>query len=350
MKFDLDSTINKLKEAWLNDQPETLRSIFSDAKNELINNRDHQNLCSLLTLCLKGFRLRQEVVLAAEEAIEMSMEQDEKAMIALYYLIAGKASDRWYYNENDHRKTSDEYFKLALSDPEYLASISVDNYDWLEKGEDSRIFGDDLLSFIGIECEYYDVLYDFYKNTDNRAAACYSRIQMIIKEYGDDEKKYTKLSEVISQYDDLPVVCEAVKYICRHNLLPRPEGEGIEADNEYAEQKYTLIKTYLDRFADDSHVKELESLIKELENPMFETSYFDQTVTPEKCFSIPVTFRHVESLTVTVYATNLTSLKVEYSRHSSDLDKIIKAHSKPEPICQKTYLVNPKKPYLKNEC
>ena len=350
MKFDLDSTINKLKEAWLNDQPETLRSIFSDAKNVLINNRDHQNLCSLLTLCLKGFRLRQEVVLAAEEAIEMSMEQDEKAMIALYYLIAGKASDRWYYNESDHRKTSDEYFKLALSDPEYLASISVDNYDWLEKGEDSRIFGDDLLSFIGIECEYYDVLYDFYKNTDNRAAACYSRIQMIIKEYGDDEEKYTKLSEVISQYDDLPVVCEAVKYICRHNLLPRPEGEGIEADNEYAEQKYTLIKTYLDRFVDDSHVKELESLIKELENPMFETSYFDQTVTPEKCFSIPVTFRHVESLTVTVYATNLTSLKVEYSRHSSDLDKIIKAHSKPEPIYQKTYLVNPKKPYLKNEC
>ena len=32
------------------------------------------------------------------------------------------------------------------------------------------------------------------------------------------------------------------------------------------------------------------------------------------------------------------------------LDKIIKAHSKPGPIYQKTYLVNPKKPYLKNEC
>lgn len=75
MKFDLDSTINKLKEAWLNDQPETLRSIFSDAKNELINNRDHQNLCALLTSCLSVFwTLRSEILVAAEESVVMLIQ------------------------------------------------------------------------------------------------------------------------------------------------------------------------------------------------------------------------------------------------------------------------------------
>ena len=214
MKFDLDSTINKLKEAWLNDQPETLNSIFTETTNELIGNRDHQSLCLLLTSCLTGFRtLREKIVLAAEEAIKMSAEKDERAMIALYNLLAGKASDRWYYDEDNQRKTSDEYFKLALSDPEFLASISMDDYEWVEKGEDSEIFGNDLLSFIGIECEHFDVLYNYYKNTENRAAACYSRIQMIIKEYSEYEDKYAKLTKVIKEYEDLPVVREAVKYI-----------------------------------------------------------------------------------------------------------------------------------------
>ena len=241
MKFDLDSTISKMKEAWFNDQPETLRSIFFDAKNELINNRDHQSLCSLLTLCLRGFKtLHQEIVLAAEEAIKMSAEKEERDMIALYNLLAGKASDRWYYNEDNQRKTSDEYFRLALSDPEYLASISMDDYEWVEKGEDSEIFGNDLLSFIGIESEHFDVLYDYYKNTDNRAAACYSRIQMIIKGYGEYEDKYVKLTKVINEYEDLPVVREAVKYICRQD---RQVPAEIEAYNEYAERKYSLIKT-----------------------------------------------------------------------------------------------------------
>ena len=348
MKFDLDSTINKLKEAWLNDQPETLNSIFTETTNELIGNRDHQSLCLLLTSCLTGFRtLREKIVLAAEEAIKMSAEKDERAMIALYNLLAGKASDRWYYDEDNQRKTSDEYFKLALSDPEFLASISMDDYEWVEKGEDSEIFGNDLLSFIGIECEHFDVLYDYYKNTENRAAACYSRIQMIIKEYSEYEDKYAKLTKVIKEYEDLPVVREAVKYICRQD---RQVPAEIEAYNEYVEQKYSLLKTYLEKFATDSHANELESLIKKLEAPMFETSDFDQTVTPQKSFSIPVTFRNIESLTVSIYATRLTSLKVEYSRHSSDFDKIIKAYIESKPIYQKTYLVNPETPYFKNEC
>ena len=350
MKFDLDSTISKMKEAWMNDHPETLSSIFIEVKNELIDNRDHQSLLSLLSLCLTGFRtLRSDIVLAAEEAINICKE-DEKSMIALYYLIAGKASDKWYYKNDDHRKTSDEYFKLALSDPGYLASVSLEDMEWLEKGEDSVIFDNDLLSFIGIECEQYDVLYDYYKNTENRSAACYSRIQMIIRGYGEDEEKYAKFSEVISEYDDLPVVCEAVKYVCRHDLIPRPVGTEIEADNKCAVLKYSLLKTYLNKFVDDSHVKELESLIEELEKPMFKTSHFDQTVSPNRSFSIPVTFKNIESLTISVFSTSLTSLKVEYSKYSSDFEKIIKAHTDSQPLYTKTYLVNSEKPYIKSEC
>ncbi len=350
MNFDLDSIFNKMKEAWQNDQPQSLSAIFAEAKDELLKNHDHQNLCSLFISCLTGFgHLRNQIVLASEDAIKIAEEEGKKAMVAIYYLIAGKASDRWFYNNDGERKTQDEYYKLALSDPEYLASVPLDDIDWLEKGEDSIIFGNDLLSFIGIESEHYDILYEYYKNTDNRAAACYSRIQMITKEGCGDEEKYAKLSEVVSNYGDLPVVCEAVKYICKYDLLPRPEGTGIEADNEYAERKFSLIKTYLDRFADDSHVNELKSLLEELEQPLFVTSGFDQTVTPDKNFSIPVAFRNIESLTVSVYSTNLTGLKVEYIRYSSDYDKIINKHTEPQPLYSRTYVLNPSKPYLKYE-
>ena len=333
MKFDLDSTINKLKEAWLNDQPETLRSIFSDAKNELINNRDHQNLCALLTSCLSVFwTLRSEILVAAEESVVMSVDDNKKAMTALYYLIAGKAADNWYSNnDNNEHKTKEEYFKLALSDPEYLASVPMNDIDWLEKGEDSIIFGNDLLSFIGIECEHYDVLYDYYKNTDNRAAACYSCIHMIIKDYCIDNEKYEKLAEIISKYNDLPIVCEAVKYICENDLLPKPKGTSVDADNKYAEQKYSFIKTYLDKFENDGHVKELESQLKELEKPVFETADFDQVVAPNQKFIIPLKIKNIKRLTLSVYPTDLNGRNAD--RHDF---KKLKAHASSKPLFSKT--------------
>ena len=346
MNFELDSIISKLKEARSNDMPETLRNIFTEAKDDLIKNHDHQNLCSLITFCLVNIKLlRPEILVAAEDAIKIATEEGKKDMIALYYLIAGKASEYCYGYDNDFpHKTPEDYYQLALSDPIYLASISMDDIDWLDKGEDSVIFGNDLLSFIGIECGHYDVLYEYYKDTDNRSAACYSRIQMIIKEYCEDEEKYEKLADIIKEYDDIPVVCVAVEYICDHNLFPKSHNTGIDAENEYAEFKYSFIKKFVERFSDDKHIIELESLLKEMERPVYETSTFNQTIGPDQSFSIPTKIKNIKSLTLSIYPTDLTGRNVDHYN-----EKKMKAHASPKPIFRKVYDYTEECPYIFKE-
>lgn len=188
MNFDLDSIISRMKKARMDDHPETLLNIFNEAKDELIKNHDHQNLCLLLVSCQYKWISPQDILKAAEEAIEMAKEEEGKrAMVSIYHLIAGKSAKALSYWSQEKTEEND-HFKMALEDPEYLASISMDDIDWMEKGEDSVIFGNDLLSFIGIESDNYQVLYEYYKQTGNRAASCYCLIQMAAKDEGNNEK------------------------------------------------------------------------------------------------------------------------------------------------------------------
>lgn len=336
MNFDLDSIISKMKKARMDDHPETLLDIFNEAKDALIKNHDHQDLCLLLASCQYRWISPQDILKAAEEAIEMASVEGKRAMVAIYHLIAGKSANAFTY-WGQEKTEENEHFKMALEDAEYLASISMDDIDLLEKGEDSQIFGNDLLSFIGIESQNYQVLYDYYKQTSNRSAACYCLIQMTIKKAKSNEEKYNKLSEIISQYNDVPVVCEAVKYICDNDLLPKSDNDSIAAQNEYAERKYSMLKEFVEKFPDNQHVKELVSLMKEMERPNFMTSHFDETAIPGQGFSIPLTLRNINSLTVSLYPTDFTGLKVEYSKYSSMYQKLIRSHADTEPIYSRTY-------------
>ena len=172
MKNNIENVIEKLKKAFSDDLPETYKQIFGEAKDEYLQAHDHQSLCTLLSSCMKGSMSRNlDVINATEDAIKMATQEGNKAMEAVYHLIAGKILPRW-----DFKKTR-EYFNKALADPEFLASVRTDDFKWVEKKEDSKIFGNDLLSFIGMEAERYDVMYDYYITTNNRMAACYSKIR-----------------------------------------------------------------------------------------------------------------------------------------------------------------------------
>ena len=336
MNFDLDSIISRMRKARMDDHPETLLNIFNEAKDELIKNHDHQNLCLLLVSCQYKWISPQDILKAAEEAIEMAKEEGKRAMVSIYHLIAGKSAKALSYWSQEKTEEND-HFKMALEDPEYLASISMDDIDWMEKGEDSVIFGNDLLSFIGIESDNYQVLYEYYKQTGNRAASCYCLIQMAAKDEGNNEEKYEKFIKIINEYNDIPVVCEAVKYICENGLLPKSYDDSITTQNEYAERKYSMLKEFVEKFPDDSHITELVSLMKEMKRPRFETSRFDETAIPGQGFSIPLTLRNINSLTVSLYPTDFTGLKVEYSKYSSMYQKLIRDHAAGEPVYSRTY-------------
>ena len=153
MKNKIKTVIEQLEKAWADDLPKTMVEIFNKAKTEFILSHDHQNLCALLSFCI-NLSLDTVVYDAAKEAIEMASHEGNKTMTAIYHLIAGKAS-RNYHSRYE--------FNQALADPAYLASIRMDDFKWLAKGPDSRIFGNDLLSFIGIEARRYDVMYDYLR-------------------------------------------------------------------------------------------------------------------------------------------------------------------------------------------
>ena len=338
MKNNIENVIEKLKKAFSDDLPETYKQIFGEAKDEYLQAHDHQSLCTLLSSCMKGSMSRNlDVINATEDAIKMATQEGNKAMEAVYHLIAGKILPRW-----DFKKTR-EYFNKALADPEFLASVRTDDFKWVEKKEDSKIFGNDLLSFIGMETERYDVMYDYYITTGNRMAACYSKIHAIINQYIRNEEKYASLMGVIDLYGDLPVVCEAVKYIIKNNLIPKSEDEGLEGENENAERKRTFIKHFVDKFIDDEHTKELESLMRELEKPLFESD-FDKVVVPRQDFSIPLKYRNVKTITVTIYPTNLTG------RNSDTLSESLRSYTKKAtPVLRKTFELEAVKPYIAKE-
>ena len=338
MKNNIENVIEKLKKAFSDDLPKTYKQIFGEAKDEYLQAHDHQSLCTLLSSCMKGgLSHNLDIFNATEDAIKMATQEGNKAMEAVYHLIAGKIVPRWEFEK------AREHFNKALADPEFLASVRTDDFKWVEKKEDSKIFGNDLLSFIGMEAERYDVMYDYYITTDNRMAACYSKIHAIINQYIRNEEKYASLMRVIDHYGDLPVVCEAVKYIIKNNLIPQSEDEGLEGENENAERKRTFIKHFVDKFIDDEHTKELESLMRELEKPLFESD-FDKVVVPRQDFSIPLKYRNVKTITVTIYPTNLTG------RNSDTLSESLRSYTKKAtPVLRKTFELEVVKPYITKE-
>ena len=54
-----------------------------------------------------------------------------------------------------------------------LSRVKEDEYvPFVIKGDDSELFGHDLLSIIGNELDAFDTLYDYYQKAGNRRAAC----------------------------------------------------------------------------------------------------------------------------------------------------------------------------------
>ena len=81
---------------------------------------------------------------------------------------------------------------------ERLAQVKEDSYvPFVIKGSDSRYFNHDLLSIVGYELDDLAPLYDYYKRTGNRAAACLVAAEL---------KRYAKIEELdalIAEYREL---------------------------------------------------------------------------------------------------------------------------------------------------
>ena len=87
----------------------------------------------------------------------------DRCLQAVYYAVLGKV-----YNSNGSRlgdnwsSISEDYMHKAVLHPAELAAVKVDGYmPFVVKGDDSELFGNDLLSLIGYETQQYQPMYDY---------------------------------------------------------------------------------------------------------------------------------------------------------------------------------------------
>ena len=343
MDTPFDTVIQDIETAWEKDHPQTVKNLFKEASTTYLKAHDYERHLRLLLACLSIPVLEEDLLRNTEEGLRQVEEVSDKTFAALYNMVAAMLCP---YNEQEKRKA---YAAKALSDPAHLATVRTDDYPWLVKhGEDSHLFGRDLLSFIGMETESWETLYEYYKTTDKRGAACYTAVQAIVHSESDDADRYTRLMDVLREYDDQPEVCEAVDAIMTNNLLPLPEGEGLEADNARQEAKYHFLKPYVDRWAGYPHLGRLHNRLEDLQSHLIRISVNEKEI-PHRPITLTVTRKNATRLTLSIYTTNLTGgEKIDFTDYKKK-QKIVRKYTKQLPHYSKTYEYAAGKPYLTYE-
>lgn len=342
MDTPFDTVIKAIEAAWEKDHPQTVEKLFKEASAAYLEAHDHEHHLRLLLACRTIPVLEEDLLLNTEEGLRQVEEADDKTFAALYNLAAAILCP---YYEQEKRKA---YAAKALSDPAHLATIRTNDYPWLVKrGEDSHLFGGDLLSFIGIETRSWDTLYQYYKTTDNRGAACYTAVQSIVYSDAEAPDRYARLMDVVREYDDLPEVCEAVDAIMNYDLLPQPEGEGLEADNARQEAKYHFLKPYVDRWAGYPHVGRLHNRLEDLQSHLI-LIHVNEKEIPHRPITLTVTRKNATRLTLNIYSTDLTGDKANYIENEKK-QEIIREYNHQTPLYSKTYEYPAGQPYLTYE-
>ena len=171
---------------------------------------------------------------------------------------------------------------------EKLAQVKDEDYvPFVIKGSDSRYFNHDLLSVVGYELDDLQSLYDYYKQTGNRQAACLVLAQL--KRYASIEE----LDALIQEYRDLKE-CGELAIARYERMYGKPVAERI-----------AYIHEALQQWGSWRRMGTLRNEEQELTNPQYHVAYDKQVVTPQQSQTVKLErLRHLSSLTMKVYRLN----------------------------------------------
>ena len=185
---------------------------------------------------------------------------------------------------------------------ERLAQAREDDYTpFVEKGSDSKVFGHDLLSVVGMELGDYQTLHDFYKKVGNRPAACLMALKVADSGARTDDREYLeRLDSLIEVYGDLPEAGEIA--IERFSVMGRmPEAFT-------AEEKINYIHQALDKWGSWKRM----NILKNGELALTRSQYHvgvdgkdpnHRIVTPMTAQQLPLkNLRNITALNLKVYA------------------------------------------------
>ena len=260
----------------------------------------------LMRSTLMHAKLLAEVAPDSLSPAVVRLEQQEQQAInnpvlqAVYDAVLSKIYLQNHQLTEEWKARSDDYRKKALARPDLLAQAKTDAYEpFVIKGKHSEIFNDDLLSVVGRELGEWKVLADYYKQTDNRRAACYTSL-MSLEVVGDNRSYATSpyiksLDSLIAIYGDLPDAGEiAMK---RYNFMVG------NTDATRAERAAWLQES-IRRWSTWPRTNQLRNQWTELINPCYEVQVPDQVseVGKQQTVTLPL-LRNLQSLTMRVYRT-----------------------------------------------
>ncbi len=315
---------NKVSEAEKKDLPKTqvevLQKIVSLAEKE----RAYGQLlkAEILQAQVMGMISSDSLKPAVDRLEKRCNEAGDEVLKTVYRTVL--------YRIGDYSRQLD----VAYPKPELTADICRKLADVKEKsykpfvvsGVDSRIFDNDLLSIVGFELNEYQSLYEYYKQSGNRRAACLTAAYLV------RQRSFTlaEIDSMLESYQDLDVAGELA--------LSRYHEMRYNTD----EEKLAFIRHALARWGDWKRLQVLRNDEQNLTSPQFYVKYNKKVVRPQQPQDIWLDMmRNIGRLTMTVYRVN-DGGDIELSPDSKDDYQQIRPLLQPTGIAvEKTYDKSP---------
>lgn len=281
----------------------------------------------------------------ALERLETLEEQaKDEVLRAIYDAVLGYIYERngeWLDDEDGIRSRA--YYDKALARPDLLAQTkALDFTPFVVKGENSDIYGGDLLSVIAYEARRYDVLRDYYlKQGQNRKAMLMSSLMalnqeladksLVFSSYGANAEGLERIDSLIACYADLPEVGEAV--IERYDYMSRMATVTDE-------QRWKYLCEALERYQGWPRLNTLRNRLKEMEQKSINATIGSYVTIPHKSQTVKLNLQGISRLTMHVYRISATAQQVKsYSLYNDKDYKKLKglATELPEQAQSRTY-------------
>ena len=307
---------NKVNENEQKDLPRTALEHLKTIEDKALGEKAYGQL---LKASLMKSKLWNEIDPDSLKPAVQRLEQQEKnapdqALQAVYSAVLSQIYKANPSLAEDWSNRQQYYYKRALAHPEVLAKIHEGSYaPFVVEGKDSYYFGNNLLSVVGIELGAWQWLHDYYKNTDNRKAACLTAAKAIDQGVGYNwRQRMNAIDSLINVYGDLPEAGELaiVRY---QNMSSQPD------------EQYAWLKEAIRRWDKWPRINELRNTLARMTNPSFWVLINKYVVVPGQRQTVRLqSLRNISSLTMRVYQTTLTGTTSLNPDDKDDYQKIQK--------------------------
>jgi len=239
---------------------------------------------------------------------EQSASTWNPTLAAVYQTVLANVMKIGDYNTVEAEK----YRVKAVKDVRMLAANKAETLrPFLTTGIDSEIFGNDLLSVVGMQTDNYQLLRDYYAKVGNRRAEMYSAFRLSVHDCSDNNGQVkpenrkplmAKLDSLIALYGDMPECCEVA--ITRYELMNAGKRFSVE-------EKMAYLDEAINRWPDWKNTNTLRNFRSELTLPAFKVDMGQNRLLPDSSRVVRLyDIRNVKSVHLRVMPLNISQVQM----------------------------------------